>query len=448
MPFAVKLRASFFLKILLVFVGGFTAIGLYLMASFWYFDWQQGRVTARRTAMSYAELILDELDTPSDTVAARQLATRLGVGMRISGPDVDWATDPDFPRFDDADLPPAAEGSSNRAGLSRALGFGADVGRGDYRYLLALQAGSIGLGSESLVEELADAIFMIVLLACVYLATRNLLKPVRELSEGVEKLREGDLNVEMETRRSDELGQLMASFNEMATAIRERIRARDQLLVDVSHEIRSPLTRMRVAMEMMPDGAAKESVIEDIEETEAMISVLLETERLDSPHGGLTLDSVDLSDLLPEVVAERSDQDPGVELDGTDQPLVARVDSERVKTVVGNLLTNALRHSDPEGVPVRVTLERVGGDAVITVRDCGEGIEQEDLGRIFEPFYRVDRSRSKDTGGYGIGLSLVKRIVEAHGGAIDVESRRGQGTSVRVTLPAGASGQRRNGLRW
>ena len=98
--FAVRLRTSFFLKILLVFALGFTAVGLYLGASFWYFDWQQGRQTARRTALSYGDLVLTQLSDPPDTVFARELATRLGVRMRIRGPGVEWATDPGFPSFE------------------------------------------------------------------------------------------------------------------------------------------------------------------------------------------------------------------------------------------------------------------------------------------------------------------------------------------------------------
>jgi len=446
--FAVRLRASFFLKILLVFVVGFTAVGLYLGASFWYFDWQQGRQTARRTALSYGDLVLAQLSDPPDTASARELATRLGVRMRISGPGLDWSTEPGFPSFEEADLPAIEEGRPGRAGLSRALGFGADLTRGDYRYLFALQAGGTGFGTETVTEEVADALFMILLLGCVYLATRWLLGPVRVLGEAVERLRGGDLTVEMGTRRTDELGRLMISFNEMAKAVRERIRARDQLLADVSHEIRSPLTRMRVALEMMPDGAAKASVIEDIEETEAMIAVLLETERLDSPHGGLARAPTDVGALVEECVAARRAQEPGVELDAGPAPVVADVDAERMKLVVGNLLTNAIRHSSPDGPPVRVEVRKNGTGVRVAVHDRGVGIPEEDLPHVFEPFYRVDRSRSKDTGGYGIGLSLVKRIVEAHGGSVDMSSRVGEGTTVSITLPPTENGERRNGPRW
>jgi signal transduction histidine kinase len=406
------------------------------MASFWLFDWQQSRLSVRRTAMNYAELVLAELSDPPDTAAARAIADRLSVDMRIEGPGIDWSSRPDFPYFDDVDLPPDVAGTQNRAGLSRALGVGADLTRGRFRYLFTLQAGGTGFGTESTTEEVTDALFMIVLLACVYFATRHLLRPVRVLSEGVERLRQGDWNVEMQTRRTDELGQLMVSFNEMAGAVRDRIRARDQLLIDVSHELRSPLTRMRIALEMMPASAAKESVVEDVEEIEAMIAELLETERLDSPHGGLQRAPTDVAELVRECA-----EAPGVVVEAPGSALVANVDAERIRAVVGNLVTNALRHSDPAGPAVHVSVAQAGHDVRIVVRDRGVGIAEEDLPRVFEPFYRVDQSRSKDTGGYGIGLSLVKRIVEAHGGAITVESRLGEGTTVVVSVPTSQNGR-------
>jgi signal transduction histidine kinase len=152
--------------------------------------------------------------------------------------------------------------------------------------------------------------------------------------------------------------------------------------------------------------------------------------------------------LVKEAVDLRAEEAPGVELEGADRPVVAHVDAERIRVVLGNLLTNALRHSDPQGPPVRVALEVADDDVLIGVHDQGVGIEEEDLERVFEPFYRVDRSRSKDTGGYGIGLSLVRRIVEAHGGAITLDSRAGEGTSVRVSLPSSGNGGRRDSPRW
>jgi signal transduction histidine kinase len=202
---------------------------------------------------------------------------------------------------------------------------------------------------------------------------------------------------------------------------------------------------MRIALEMVPDSPARRSVIEDIEETEKMIGELLETERLDSPHGGLEKSRVDLSALVRECIAGVTDRGPGIDLKGADRPVYADVDPERMRILVGNILSNAIKYSDPKGAPVRVVLDAADGAIVISFHDHGIGIAGDDLAYVFEPFYRADRSRSRDTGGYGIGLSLAKRIAEAHGGSIELSSTVGEGTSVLVSVPASRSGPKRNG---
>jgi signal transduction histidine kinase len=442
-----RIRASLFLKILLVFVGAFAIIATYFIVTFWYFDWERERPSVQATAVNYARFVLGELSDPPDTANARAVAERLGIGMRISGPGLDWTTTPEFPDFTDVDLPLAADGVT-RAGIERGLGVSAELTRGSYRYLMSLQAGRVALGSGNDTDDVVDALFMIAVLAGVYLVTRRLLRPVRVLSEGVERLRRGDLDVEMPTRRTDELGSLIVSFNAMARAVRERIRARDQLLLDVSHEIRSPLTRMRIALEMMPESPAKSSVIEDIEETESMITELLETERLDSPHGGLSRARTDLSALLRDAVAASEGEPPGVELKGADVPIPADVDQERIRILLKNVLSNAIKYSKPSGPPVRVVADASDDQVMISFHDHGVGIAADDLAYVFEPFYRADRSRNKDTGGYGIGLSLARRIVEAHGGSIEIASELGEGTSVLISLPVAANGNARARPRW
>jgi signal transduction histidine kinase len=439
-----RVKRALFLKILLVFVGAFTAVAAYFMVTFWLFDWQRERISVQATAVNYAGYVLADIGNPPDTAAARAVSERLGVAMRIEGPGVSWASRSDVPSFAEVDLPemPALPGA--RAGIAERLGFSADVTRDGYRYLLGLQSGRSALRTSAR-EHIFDALFMIAVLASVYLLMRRLLRPVRVLSEGVQRLRAGDLEVEMHTGRTDELGRLVESFNAMTRAVRERIRARDQLLLDVSHEIRSPLTRMRVALELMPDSPARRSVVEDIEETEAMIRELLETERLDSPHGGLQKTRIDLAALLKECVTGAAETGPGVDLKGTDRPVFADVDPERMRILVSNVLSNAIKYSNPNGAPVRVVLDASDGAIMISFHDHGIGIAGDDLAYVFEPFYRADRSRSRDTGGYGIGLSLAKRIAEAHGGSIELSSRLGEGTSVLVSVPASQVATRRNG---
>lgn len=443
-----KVRTALFLKTLLVFAGAWAIAGTYFVVTFWLFDWRRERPTIQATALAYAGYVLDDIGSPPDTATARRVSERTGVHLRIAGPGVDWTSVPTFPAFADIDLPEYPGQPGVRAGITSQLGFSADVTRGPYRYLLSLQSGRNPLGRGNIHENISDGIFVVLLLGGVYLLVRQLLRPVRVLSEGVERLRAGDLDVEMPTKRTDELGRLIVSFNAMARTVRERIRARDQLLLDVSHEIRSPLTRMRVALEMIPDSGPRRSVIEDIEETEAMIRELLETQRLDSPHGGLERARVDVAALLRECLASITETGPGVELKGVERPVFAEVDPTRVRMLVNNVLTNAIKYSDPKGLPVRVVLDAPDGAVMISFHDHGIGIAGDDLAYVFEPFYRADRSRSRETGGYGIGLSLAKRIVEAHGGSIELSSRVGEGTSVLVSVPVSGNGAHNGRPRW
>jgi signal transduction histidine kinase len=256
---------------------------------------------------------------------------------------------------------------------------------------------------------------------------QRLLRPLKELNDGVRRLGEGDLAVSVPHTTRDEFGTLTEAFNRMAARVREMIVTRDQLLIDVSHELRSPLTRMKVALELMPDDAQRSRLSIDVAEMERMVAGLLELERLRSGRG-VTLVRQDIVPMLREVIASYEDRPPGVEfvLDGVSEVLLD-VDAEQVKTVMRNLLENAVKYSLPDSRAVRVTVSRHDGGAVVRVADDGVGIPGEDIERIFEPFYRVDRSRSKESGGYGLGLSICKRVMEAHGGTIRLEpsSRRG-----------------------
>jgi signal transduction histidine kinase len=432
-----RFGGSIFLKILAVFAGALVTIAAYFVATHILFGGEEARRAIQDTALNYARYVVQDIGDPPDTAAARGVADRIDVAVRILGPGLDWASADDLPSFGEARLPEYPGDSTTRAGIGRGLGFGAEITRGDYRYLVALVSGPMALGA----DDLIDALFVITVLIAVYLSTRRILRPIRVLSEGVDRMRRGDLNVEMQTRRSDELGRLIVSFNAMARSIRERIRARDQLLLDVSHEIRSPLTRMRVALEMMPDTKGKRSVMEDIEETEAMIAELLETERLDSRHGGIQKTRTDISALVRECVAAQEDRSPGIDVLGADAPVYANVDAERIRVVFKNILSNALKYSTPRGPRVRVVVDADGDEVLVSFHDHGVGIAEDDLSYVFEPFYRIDRSRSKDTGGYGLGLSLSKRIAEAHGGSIEMSSSPDQGTSVLVSLPTLSGGE-------
>jgi signal transduction histidine kinase len=236
-------------------------------------------------------------------------------------------------------------------------------------------------------------------------------------------------------RSHGEIYYLAENFNLMARRIKEMLNSKDQLLLDVSHELRSPLTRLKLALEMSPETELKGSMLQDVAEMETMLTEILETQRLSNGNGHLSLEDVDLVILIGEVAAKYHGRKPGVRIIEAPETLVARLDEVRIRRVIQNLLENALKFSDKQKRQVEICLRVEGEKAVLSVRDFGVGIPAEDHEKVFEPFYRVDKSRTKETGGYGLGLSLCREIIRAHGGEIRLESQQGQGTQVTAEWP-------------
>ena len=276
-------------------------------------------------------------------------------------------------------------------------------------------------------------VLLLIVVAVAHVLIRRMLRPLRWLQEGVAKLGEGHLDVVVPRRTRDELGALAEAFNHMVERVGEMVRSREQLLLDVSHELRSPLTRMKVALALCPQDEHQRRLSGNVAEMDAMVTELLELERLRQGRG-LQLEQHDLVALLREMVAVFADRAPGVELaPGPDRCMLA-LDAEKIRGVLRNLLDNAVKYSLPDSQPVRVSLDESGAAISVTVRDDGPGIPEDALPSLFEPFFRVDRSRSKKTGGYGLGLSLCKRTMAAHGGTITVGEHEGRGTSFVLTF--------------
>ena len=236
-------------------------------------------------------------------------------------------------------------------------------------------------------------------------------------------------------KRSDELKALAEAFNDMTDRIREMLHTKEQLMLDVSHELRSPLTRMKVALEFLPEGQAKDSLKSDIAEMEAMINEILETARMHHLHGNLKRQLINLADHLEGILVDFVNQPPSVQAGDFPAEIELNVDPEQIKTVFQNILTNAIKFSAPDDKPVMISVIKQANFTVVRILDHGIGIPPDELPFIFEPFYRVDKSRSKRTGGYGLGLSLCKTIMEAHGGRIEVDSKPGVGTCVSMFFP-------------
>ena len=250
---------------------------------------------------------------------------------------------------------------------------------------------------------------------------RRLLGPLRDLNHGVERLGAGELDVVVPVTTRDEFGTLTQGFNQMVGRVREMVMRRDQLLQDVSHELRSPLARMKVALELVPPGQQPKGMATDIAEMERMIAELLELERLRTT-GGVVLERQDLVPIVRDVVEAFASVRPGVRIISAPPAVPLPLDADRFRAALRNVLDNAVKYSGPDSLPVEVDVRQSADAIEVRVRDYGPGIPEADRERIFEPFFRVDRSRTRATGGYGLGLSLCKRVMLAHGGTVFVEA--------------------------
>ncbi len=396
-----------------------TTVSLLLfVAGFFYSILGPSLSMSRGLVAEYARALAS---TSPDEARAKEIAKRLGLEMRYEGPAGAWETTPGLPHLSevragnwqhDLTVAPAPQGGT---------------------YLFFWELGRRMRRAHShLLWVLHFVMASIILLA--YLVLRRSLRPLRQLHEGVARLSEGELDVTVPSRTRDEFGALAEAFNQMVRRISEMLRARDQLLLDVSHELRSPLTRMKVALALLPEGDKRQRIAADVAEMEAMIAELLELERLRG-GGGLRKERLDLAALLRQVAEGFQDRPPGVRWVAEAPEIWTEVDGEKIRVVLRNLLENAFKYSLADSRPVEVTVKADGEAVIVVVADDGAGLPAEDLHNLFEPFFRVDRSRSKKSGGYGLGLSICKRIVEAHGGRIEAANRSGRGAEFTITLP-------------
>lgn len=319
------------------------------------------------------------------------------------------------------------------AGSARGRYF-VKVRHGDGELLFQAARGRAAMDQIQKVLIILICLFTLVLIMA-YLVLRRILKPIRWLTEGVTQVGDGNLEHRVPEKRADEFRDLAEAFNDMVARIRKAMHAREQLLLDVSHELRSPLTRLKIGLEMLPEGSKKESLREDILEMEKMITDILEAARMQHDAGSLNLQSVDLAILIQELGRDFENQLPGLVVRGALAETVIRADYEKAGIALRNVIDNAMKYSRKSDQPVELSLAEKLGYAVIRILDHGIGIPAEDRPYIFEPFYRADKSRTRKTGGYGLGLSMCKTIMAAHGGRIDISSTPNQGTTVSLSFP-------------
>ena len=283
-----------------------------------------------------------------------------------------------------------------------------------------------------------------------WIFTRTLTRPLQRMCTAAGAFGAGHLDARVGGKRRDELGQLARSFDEMAERIQNLLNAERELMGSVSHELRTPLARIRVALDLGNEGdaeAMRDALGEiggDLDELERLVDDVLTTTRLavgnsgpkSSGLGALRLQKVDPAGLARDAVRRfrSAHASRPVVVDLPEQLPLLTADPALLHRALGNLLDNAHKYTlNPEE---SIKLSVRGGNGIeFDVVDQGIGIPQSDLASVFQPFFRSDRSRTRATGGFGLGLALVKRIAEAHGGTVEIESTPEQGTRAMLRLP-------------
>jgi signal transduction histidine kinase len=428
-----KIQSSIFIKLLLIFVSvSFaTVILIYYILDYLVSSPDRELAFRIKNRVHYAELLVQEMGTPPDPAIIRRIAHEQGITISIEGGGVDFKTDPTTPSV--ASIREHALKTFHVGDAYTGLAWNKIYlvfERGPSKYLFLFPYDPLLRARPNLLSALIAVVLL--LLLATFLFTRKLLRPLKRLHEGVQEISEGHLNHRVPSDQSDEFGDLARSFNRMSDRIREMIEAKEQLLLDVSHELRSPLARISVAAEIPGSG---EVIRKNVKEMDSMIAELLESARMGSSNGALRFEKADLSQLILETAAKFEGEPPGVRVLSLPKDMMINLDPGRIRSVLRNVIENAIKYSPKDRKPVEISYEKTSPNTLeVIIEDFGIGISEREQSLVFGPFYRVDKSRCKEKGGYGLGLSLCKKIMAAHGGDLKLRSVLNQGTRMSIVF--------------
>lgn len=405
------------------------------------------RDAARPLLMDYVDRLAAEVagaDGGAPSIErARAIARRLPLVVRISGPQVNWSSHPSQPPSD----------WLSDEGRRRHRRDGArDEGEDWVRILHRTTADGHDIGFDinqaafqsrpRLIGYAVAALLLITLAAWLYV--RRLLRPLDAIGAGARRFGAGDFSQPIPEHCAhgpDELGELAATINTMGHDIHQMLEAKRALLLAISHELRSPITRARLHAELLPESGdvavRREALLRDLQEMADLVNDLLESERLSNGHAALQREPTHLPTLLDEIIEGLKGRHPGahaiVVRADAGLPDIA-VDRARLRLLLRNLLDNALRHGAGAPHPPEVRLSAGAGHGVaIEVRDHGPGVPEDQLDRMAQAFYRPDSARTRTAGGVGLGLYLCRLVAQAHGGTFEMANAH-PGLRVRVVL--------------
>lgn len=296
-------------------------------------------------------------------------------------------------------------------------------------------------------------VVIIVNLTLSMMLSRNIIQPVLKLNEHIRLVKEGNLDDEILIDRKDEIGELAESFESMRVSLKKArkkeqdyFKNRQELMAGMSHDLKTPLTSIKGYVKGIEDGVADTpeklerytSVIQySVSRLEHMIDDLFMYSKLDLEETDFKFTKVSLESFLKDIVTEYTpdlSDSQHINFKAEESEHIVSADREQLYRALSNVIDNAIKYSNPENTEINISLLGEGDYSVIKIRDNGTGIEEKDINNIFDSFYRADQSRNSNTGGSGLGLSIVKRIIDKHDGEVNVISKKEEGTIVIFKL--------------
>ncbi|HSG97513.1 MAG TPA: HAMP domain-containing sensor histidine kinase [Woeseiaceae bacterium] len=392
----------------------------------------------------HVSYVRDDIGSPPRIDRALAITQRVPVDIRILGPDLDWASNPAFPRLDELEFGPSPLFSNDPSAWIDEL-RGVEFAVHERHRFLKMRQGDyeIVVVSPRISETPAgpDLTRLIIGMGLIYLllgyaSVSWLFKPIRAIRAGAAHIGRGDFNRRIENIRSDQLGDLAEDINRLAGDVESMLDAKRALLLGVSHELRTPLSRMNLVLELMNNDDDREALKPEVAEMEKIITSLLEAERLSTRHEPLTRAPVQIGSLASRLIDDYFARDrERVKIVDQTGDIEVDVDGPRIMLLLKNLVGNALRYSPADSGPVTVELAQEGAILVLRITDCGPGLSEVQARHIGEPFYRSDPSRTRDTGGTGLGLYLAKLVAVAHGGSLELVNPGKRGARFECRIP-------------
>lgn len=391
----------------------------------------------------HVHYVKEDIGSPPRIDRAVAITQSVPVDIRILGPGLDWASNENFPRLAQLEFGPSPIFSDDPDAWVDEL-QGVEFAVHDRHRFLKMQQGEYQIVvSTPRIADVAgpDIVLIIVGLGLFYLllgyaAVSWLFRPIRAIRAGAAHIGRGNFDHRITNIRGDQLGDLATDINQLAGDVEMMLDAKRALLLGISHELRTPLSRMNLMLELLDDEAARGKLKPEITEMEKIVASLLEAERLSHRHDTLARTQVRIGELINDLVDDFFDrQRDRLIVDNRAGGLTCEVDEARITLLLKNLISNAMRYTSRESGPIELAVFQRNSELILRVSDQGPGMSKEQAGHLGEPFYRGDPSRTRDTGGTGLGLYLATMIAEAHGGELQLLNPGEPGARFECRIP-------------